>query len=249
MSSRTVFVGMDGSQDTLDVAMRPTAEPWQVAHEAAERSPRVAQLEAMAPALVVLDATGGFAGPLLAALAVAAVPVVRATPRQGRACAPAVGRLATTARMDARVLAHFAAAGKPVPRPLPEAAPQELRAVLRRRRPVVERLTAERHRLGMAPPACTRRVSHTARGWKGTARQPGGRPDPGEPAERRRAGHRGGPAKPARCGAGALAAPAGAGPCVRPPGTPAERSLGRGGPLQLREWDHARAASGVGWRR
>ena len=67
MSSLTLFVGIDVAKDTLDVAVRPTAETWQVANEAAEISPLVAQLEAMAPALVVLEATGGFEGPLLAA--------------------------------------------------------------------------------------------------------------------------------------------------------------------------------------
>ena len=152
MSSLTLFVGIAVSKDTLDIAVRPPAETWQVAHEAAEISTLGAQLEAMAPALVVLEATGGFEGPLLAALAVAAVPVVRAHPRQVRAFAPAVGILAKTDRIDARVLAHFAEAVKPVPRPLPDAATQELRALLLRRRQVVEMLTAERNRLGTAPP-------------------------------------------------------------------------------------------------
>ncbi len=70
MSSLTLFVGIDVSKDTLDVAVRPTAETWQVANETADIGTLVAQLEAMAPALVVLEATGGFERPLLAALAV-----------------------------------------------------------------------------------------------------------------------------------------------------------------------------------
>jgi transposase len=152
MPSLTVFVGIAVAKDTLDVAVRPTAETWQVANEAAGRSALVAQLETRAPTLVVLAATGGFEGPLLAALAVAKVPVVRANPCQVRAFAQAIGILANTDRLDARVLAHFAEAVKPVPRPLPEAATQEWRARLLRRRHVVERLTAERHRLGTVPP-------------------------------------------------------------------------------------------------
>ena len=151
MSSLTLFVGIDVSKDTLDVAVRPTAETWQVANETADIGTLVAQLEARAPALVVLEATGGFERPLLAALAVATIPVVRAHPRQVRAFAQARGILATTARMDARVLAHLAEAVKPVPRALPDAATQELRAVLLRRRQVVDMLTAERNRLGTVP--------------------------------------------------------------------------------------------------
>jgi transposase len=152
MSSLTLFVGIAVAQDPLDIAVRPTAETWQVANETASLNALVAQLETMAPALVMLEAPGGFEGPLLAALAVTRVPVGRANPRQVRAFAQASGLLAKTDRIDARVLAHFAAAVKPVPRPLPDAATQELRAVLLRRRPVVDRLTAERNRLGMVPP-------------------------------------------------------------------------------------------------
>jgi transposase len=101
---------------------------------------------------VLLEATGGFEGPLLAALAVATLPVVRANPRQVRAFAQAVGILAKTDRLDASVLAHFAEAVKPIPRAWPAAATQELSALLVRRRQVVDMLTAERNRLGTAPP-------------------------------------------------------------------------------------------------
>jgi hypothetical protein len=105
MSSLTLFVGIDVAKETLDVAVRPTAETWQVANEMAEINTLVAQLEVMAPALVVLEATGGFEGPLLAALAVAALPVVRANPRQVRSAAHrVVGRAADQRghRLDAR---------------------------------------------------------------------------------------------------------------------------------------------------
>lgn len=152
MSPVALFVGIDVAKDPLDVAVRPTAETWQVPNDTAGRSALVERLQALAPALGILEATGGFEGPLLAALAVAAWPVVRANPRQVRAFAQAVGLLAKPERLDAGVLAPCAEAGKPVPRTLPDAAPQELAALRVRRRQVVERLTAERHRLGTAPP-------------------------------------------------------------------------------------------------
>ena len=49
MSSLTLFVGIDVVKETLDVAVRPTAETWQVANEMAEINTLVAQLEVMAP--------------------------------------------------------------------------------------------------------------------------------------------------------------------------------------------------------
>ena len=99
MSSLTLFVGIDVSKDTLDVAVRPTAEAWQVANAAAEISTLVAQLAAMAPALVVLEATGGFERSLLAAVAVATIPVVRANPRQVRALVAYLGAADNVSRL------------------------------------------------------------------------------------------------------------------------------------------------------
>jgi hypothetical protein len=86
---------------TLLTAVRPTAETWQVGNEAAGISALVAPLATRAPAWVVREATRGFEGPLLAALAVAAGPVVRANPRQVRAFAQAIGILAQPVRPGA----------------------------------------------------------------------------------------------------------------------------------------------------
>jgi len=72
-------------------------------------------------------------------------------PRQVRAFAQAVGILAKTDRIDARVIAHFAEAVRPAPRPLPDAETQELRALVLRRRQVLAMLIAARNRLGTAP--------------------------------------------------------------------------------------------------
>lgn len=90
----------------------------------------------------------------------AALPVVRATARQVRAFAQAGGILAKTDRLAAGGLAHVAEAVKPVPRALPDTATQELAALLGRRRQVVERLTAERNRLGTAPPRMHEAIQH-----------------------------------------------------------------------------------------
>src|SRR5205823_143284 len=88
--------------------------------------------------------------PLVGALGVAGLPVAAINPRQARDFARASGRLAKTDRLDAGVLAHFAQALRPEPRPLPDAAQHALAATLARRAQVVEMLTAERNRHGAA---------------------------------------------------------------------------------------------------
>jgi transposase len=104
-----------------------------------------------APALIVLEATGGLELPLTGALAAAGLPVVVVNPRQVRDFAKATGRLAKTDALDAAVLAQFAEAVRPPLRPLPDAATQALSALLLRRRQLIAMLTAEKNRLGLAP--------------------------------------------------------------------------------------------------
>jgi transposase len=109
--------------------------------------------------LVVLEATGGMEIPAASALAVLGVPVVVVNPRQVRDFAKSTGRLAKTDALDARVLAHFAEAVRPEPRPLPDEQARQLSALLSRRRQISEMLTAERNRLQSADSTVCRRLN------------------------------------------------------------------------------------------
>ncbi len=145
------FVGIDVSKATLDVAVRPSGQSWQIDYDAPSVTHLIEQLHALEPERIVVEATGGFETTLVAALAAAALPVVVVNPRHVRDCAKASGRLAKTDRLDAQVFAHYGEAMKPELRPLPDANTQELRALVGRRRQLVEMLTAEQSRLRNAP--------------------------------------------------------------------------------------------------
>jgi transposase len=151
MLESSVFVGIDVAKAHLDIALRPTAEGWRVANDDAGITPLVARLQALQPALIVLEATGGLEVPVTAALSAVGLPVVVVNPRQARDFAKATGRLAKTDALDAHGLAHFAEAVRPVPRPLPDAQTQALSAQLARRRQLLDMLTAEKNRLHSAP--------------------------------------------------------------------------------------------------
>jgi len=130
--------------------VRPRDETWTVAHDEAGLSALVVRLRALAPTLIVLEATGGLEVALAGALATAGLPVAVVNPRQVRDFARSTGTLAKTDRLDAQLLAQFADAVRPDPRPLPDAQAQELTALLQRRRQLVEMLTAEKNRLTFA---------------------------------------------------------------------------------------------------
>ena len=74
METTPCFVGIDVAKARLDVAVRPTGEAWTASNDAAGIDAVVARLRAIAPALVVLEATGGLEVPLAAALAAAELP-------------------------------------------------------------------------------------------------------------------------------------------------------------------------------
>src|SRR5690348_15933159 len=109
-AERGVYVGIDVAKGALDVAVRPAGTSWRSGNDEAGRAEIVARLRPLAPTLIVLEATGGYERLLVAALALAELPVAVAVvnPRHVRRFAQATGQLAKTDALDARVLAHFA---------------------------------------------------------------------------------------------------------------------------------------------
>jgi transposase len=146
-----VWVGIDVSKAQLDVALGAAGELLEVANDARGIASLVARLVELGPALVVLEASGGLQTALVAELGAAQLPVVVVNPRQVREFARASGRLAKTDALDARVLALFAERMRPELRRLPDTQELELKALVARRRELVEMITAERNRLGRAP--------------------------------------------------------------------------------------------------
>jgi transposase len=141
-----MFVGIDVSKDRLDVHVLPSEETFAVARHGEGLGQLVERLRALPAALVVLAATGGYETVAAAALAAAGLPLVVVNPRQIRAFARAVGRLAKTDRLDAQIIARFAEAMRPEPRPVPSAEAQALGELVARRRQIVEMIGAESNR-------------------------------------------------------------------------------------------------------
>ena len=112
-------------------------------------------LAAQAVELVVCEPTGGYEEPMVRGLRQGGIPVHMAHPNKVRAFARASGRMAKTDRLDAQVLSRYgevfasaetpegAASGEEPER-------EELRALLRRRRQLVDQRVQERNRLDRA---------------------------------------------------------------------------------------------------
>ena len=138
--SDSVFVGIDVSSQTLEVASSSELKTWQVANDAAGLDALVSRLLELGPALTVLEATGGYEFEAACALQAAGLAVAVVNPRTARDFARAMGALAKTDALDAKMLAAFARVLHQHPererfvKPLADAELQRLQALVLRRR-------------------------------------------------------------------------------------------------------------------
>ncbi len=144
------YLGIDVSKDRLDVAVIPSRETWQCPNDEDGIGKLITRFKKLSPALIVLEPTGGLEAPVAAALSAEGMPVAIVNARQIRDYARAMGKLAKTDDLDALVMAEFAAAVKPQARQLRDEESEEIKAAVSRRRQLLEMLTAEKNRLGIA---------------------------------------------------------------------------------------------------
>ena len=157
MSASSVVVGIDVAKAHIDVSvLGAKLQAQRFDNEAEAHSALAAALKPLGVALVVMEATGGYEAALACALQAAGLPVAVVNPRQARDFAKSMGRLAKTDRIDARMLAEFAAVLvrrddlASLIRPLADAQQQALAAMVTRRRQLVTMMLSERQRLQLA---------------------------------------------------------------------------------------------------
>jgi transposase len=141
-----IYVGIDVSKDRLDVHVRPKGEAFSIVRDGKGLEELIKRIGNLSPALVAVEATGGYEVIVAAAVAGAGLPLVVVNPAQVRHFARAIGKRAKTDPVDAAVIAHFAEAAKPAPRPVPDEQAQLLADLVARRRQIVEMIGAERQR-------------------------------------------------------------------------------------------------------
>jgi len=144
-----MFVGIDVSKERLDVAVGREGEQYEVFDVQRDEAGFAALISRLADRrveLIVLEATGGLERDVVAAIAVAKLPVAVVNPRNVRDFARALGKLAKTDGIDAIAIARFAEAVKPAAQPIPDALSQELELLVTRRKQLVQMLVSEKNR-------------------------------------------------------------------------------------------------------
>lgn len=153
------FIGIDVSKTHLDIAAGEDGKLWSVSNDTEGIEKLIKQLEQFKPQMIVLESTGGLERPVLFALDRAGLSVALINPRRVREFAKAIGLLAKTDKLDARLLARFARDVKPARTILPNADEQYLSALMARRKQLLDMLTAENNRSRTASTEIKRRIA------------------------------------------------------------------------------------------
>jgi transposase len=140
------FFGIDVASRSLDLADFPASLAEDFSNDPDGIGLVVARLRGRPTSRIVVEATGGYEVPLVVALHEAGLPVVLVNPRQVRDYARALGILAKTDRIDARVLARFAHDVQPPVRDFPNENARKLDALVSRRRQLLDVRAAELNR-------------------------------------------------------------------------------------------------------
>ncbi len=145
-----MFVGIDVSKARLDVCVLPSNQIWSVENNDEGHRVLTEQLRILKIELAVCEATGGFETLMASTLMLNGIPMSIVNARQVRNFAKALGILAKTDAIDAKVLAQFAQMVRPRITDTLSHEQQALEALMNRRRQLVDMLTMEKNRLALA---------------------------------------------------------------------------------------------------
>jgi len=134
--------GIDISKDHLDVHILPGDHAQRFSNTASGWQALAQWLTDFAPERIVYESTGPYHRGMERALASLTLPIVRLNARRVRSFADALGILAKTDQIDARILARFAAVMMPDVTKLNSDAVEELKELESARRALIKSKTA-----------------------------------------------------------------------------------------------------------
>jgi transposase len=150
MAADKVYVGIDVSKAWLDIGIHPGQESWRIENTQKGIGKLIKRFQSMPIENIVVEATGGYEAKLVDGLSLAALPVSRVNPGRVRKFAQGLNWFAKTDKIDAKVLALFGEKAQPRRVVLPSAAEKRLSDLLKRRKQVLDMLTAEQNRRELA---------------------------------------------------------------------------------------------------
>jgi len=151
INQKEISVGVDTGKHQLDIYIRPLDIYFTVPNSESGALKAIKEISKYVPDRIVIEATGRLEHTFIEACSKANLPFVVANPAHVKKFAGAIGQLAKTDKLDAKLIAHYGEAIKP---PLSTLKPDKLRHMsnlLARRRQLVTMQTMEKNRLQIMP--------------------------------------------------------------------------------------------------
>jgi len=153
-------IGIDVSKEKLDVFVLSEKKYLQFDNTTFGIKKLIKKVQSCSNPFVVMESTGGYEKPVAQALAIATLPVAVVNPRQIRDFAKALGKLAKTDRIDAKVIALFAQKVDPEVTVMGDENQQKLSEYAARRRQLIDMITMEKNRLDKASKEMKKSIQH-----------------------------------------------------------------------------------------
>ncbi len=139
-------IGIDISKNTFDIHFLSGSSDHHIDYTPENIQKTVMMCRAAEPELIVTEATGGYELPLVEELYAAGLPAAVVNPKRIRNFAKAAGQTAKTDKIDARIIARFAAVMEPPVRNAQDGTSFKIRALVVRKRQLTDMRTAEKNR-------------------------------------------------------------------------------------------------------
>ena len=146
-----ISVGIDVGKSQLDVAIYPLERHLRIPNSVEPISKLIQLLKELDVSRIVLEATGRYEHEFVFACDKAGLPVCVVDPVKVRRFAQALGIHAKTDKIDAGVIARFAATMKLEAKPIPDKQSRVIKDLLTRRSQLMEMSTMEKNRLQIMP--------------------------------------------------------------------------------------------------
>jgi len=153
-----INVGVDVGKSKLDIVLHPLDLHFQISNDEQSILKVVHVLKKRNIERIVVEATGRHEHAFVFACDQANLPIVVVNPISIRRYAQAIGVLAKTDKIDASVIARFAATIQPDIKPIPDKQSRLIKDLLIRRSQLLEMQTMEKNRLQILPKALHRSI-------------------------------------------------------------------------------------------
>lgn len=140
------YIGIDISKKTFDVHYQEDGRNEHYQYTDENVSNCIERFKTIKPELIVMESTGGYEISLASRLQNVGLPTAVVNPRRIRDFARATGQLAKTDKLDAKIIAQYAAILKPSPQNAVDELIRKLKSLVVRRRQLVNMRTAESNR-------------------------------------------------------------------------------------------------------